>query len=208
METGAVIHVVDDDESVRTAMRRLLAVDGFHVETYASADEFLAVAPLDGIGCVLLDLQLPGQDGLQCQRALAEANCPLPVVMITGHADIPSSVEAFKLGAVDLLTKPVDARALTEAVVRATAIGAKQVAHDHRMQEAREKLARLSPREREVFVALVHGSRNKEIASALGIRERTVKAHRASVMTKLDAHSTAHLARTELDAEMQVAPAT
>ena len=202
----AIVHVVDDDEAFRNALRRVLATCGFRVATYASAGEFLLAEPGDGPGCMLLDVVMPGPGGLELQSALARRRSRLPVVMMSGRADIPMSVAAFKLGAVDFLTKPIDDLVLVQTIDRALTLGRERAADAQRGALARTRLAQLSPRERQVFDALVVGRMNKQIAADLGMGERTVKAHRASVMRKLEVHSTADLVRVDLDARAESAP--
>jgi FixJ family two-component response regulator len=199
-QVEAVVHVVDDDEAFRNALRRVLAACGFRVATYASAGEFLLADPGDGPGCMLLDVLMPGPGGLQLQSALVRRGSRLPVVMMSGRADIPMSVAAFKLGAIDFLTKPIDEDVLMETVGRAVGLSQTLTDDARRGEAARQRLAHLSPREHEVFDALVLGRMNKQIAADLGTGERTVKAHRASVMRKLGVHSTADLARMDMDA--------
>ncbi len=190
-----VIHVVDDDESMRTSVARLLRVHGFAVREYTSAGHFLLAPPRDAAGCVLLDLSMPGPSGLELQAALAGMRCPLPVVFLTGRGDVTSSVRAMKAGAVDFLTKPVDPEALLDAVRAALLQGASQ--RDAHATEAAALAAHatLSERERQVFDGVVAGQLNKQIAAALGIAERTVKMHRAQVMAKMNAESVADLVR-------------
>jgi FixJ family two-component response regulator len=173
--------------------RRLRAAD-YQVETFGSAEEFLTRRRSDAAGCAVLDLQMPGPGGLELQE-LDQAEEPLPVVFLTAHGDISSSVHAMKRGAVDFLTKPVQGDELLDAVQRALARGA--VARGTRRQK-REWGARyesLTPREREVFVLIVRGLLNKQIADVLGASERTVKAHRAKVMHKMGLQSPAELGR-------------
>jgi FixJ family two-component response regulator len=179
------IHVVDDDEDMRSGLARLLRAEGYEVRTYSSAGDFLLQKPQSG--CVLLDLQMPGPSGLELQQALS-----LPIVFLTGHGDIESSVRAMKAGAVDFLTKPVEPAALLKAI--AAALERNQSARAQ--QEARASYERLTARERAVFEQVVAGKANKEIARALGITVRTVKMHRAHVMAKMQARSVAQLVRT------------
>jgi FixJ family two-component response regulator len=181
-----VIHVVDDDEDMRTALARLLRAAGYKVRTYASAGDFLLKPPVPGAGCVVLDLQMPGPSGLELQQAVS-----LPVVFLTGRGDIESSVRAMKAGAVDFLTKPVEPPALLKAVAAALARGFQQEG----VRKAQARYDRLTARERSVFEQVVAGKANKEIARALGITERTVKMHRAQVMAKMQAASLADLVR-------------
>lgn len=194
--TAAVpcIHLVDDDASFRTAIARVLQLAGYRVQEYASAGAFLIDASaLGGPGCILLDLRMPGPSGLELHEALAKLDGTLPVIFVSAHGDLQSSVRAMKAGAVDFLTKPVDRDTLLEAIGRAIARDAKFRTQRERRQELDTRYATLLPREREVFAYVVAGKLNKQIAEALGIAERTVKAHRAQVMAKMRAASVAEL---------------
>jgi FixJ family two-component response regulator len=195
MSTGALIHVVDDDESLRTALGRVLTAAGYEVRGYASTGEFLLHPPPDRPGCVLLDLRLPGPSGLELQDALARQGVGLPVVFLTAHADVASSVRAMKAGAVDFLTKPVEREVLFEAVERALERGEREREARSDAEALRDLFAGLTVREREVFDGITAGKLNKQIAGELGIAERTVKLHRAQLMAKLDVASAAELGR-------------
>ncbi|GLR55470.1 MULTISPECIES: response regulator transcription factor [Rhizobium] len=188
-----VVHIVDDDKSYRTATARLLSAHGLRVETYESGDQFLALLSTCEPGCVLLDLKMPGQSGLQIQRRLCEQAPLLPVVFLTGEGDIKASVEAMKAGAKDFLEKNSTAAALMEAINRALIQCERQQARHDRLQAQRALVASLSPREGEVFRLVIRGHLNKQIAYALGISERTVKVHRHQVMEKLDVRSLAEV---------------
>jgi len=190
-----LIHIVDDDESLRGALQRLLSAAGYRTKTYASAGEFLLEPPGDSPGCLLLDLRLPGPSGLDLQEALARHGIGLPVVFLTGHGDLATGVRAMKAGAVDFLTKPVEREPLFAAVARALELDAAQRAARGAERELRARFAQLTSREREVFELVVAGRLNKQIASQLGIAERTVKAQRAQVMAKLGAANAAELGR-------------
>ena len=190
---SATIHLVDDDDSFRQAVSRLLQAAGFVVRGYASAAEFLLARVEEQPGCVLLDVHMPGLDGLELQTSLAKHGAALPVVFITGHGDIPMSVRAMKTGAVDFLTKPIKKEALLAAVEAALTRNAEQRTASERTRKLREQFAALTPREREVFERVTAGKLNKEIAAELGTAERTVKAHRANVMEKFQAESLAEL---------------
>lgn len=190
-----LIHVVEDDESLRTALLRLLDAAGFEARGYASAGDFLLHPVPDRPGCVLLDVRLPGPSGLELQEALQHRGVTLPVVFLTGHADVASSVKAFKTGAVDFLTKPVARDALFEAVQRALARDTAQREARREADELRARFASLTPREREVFDHVTAGLLNKQIAGAMPIAERTVKLHRAHLMEKLGVASAAELGR-------------
>jgi len=190
-----VIHIVEDDESLRSALQRLLAAAGYRVRTYGSAGEFLLDPPHDAPGCLLLDLRLPGPSGLDLQEALQRKGVLLPVLFLTGHGDLTTGVRAMKAGAVDFLTKPVERETLLTAVQRALEVDAGRRADRSANDELRRRVQTLTPREREVFDRVVAGRLNKQIADDLGIAERTVKAQRASVMAKLGAGSAADLGR-------------
>jgi len=196
--TPIVVHVIEDDESSRTASSRLLRTAGYAVRIYGSADEFLAQPPTEA-GCLVLDVQLPGASGLELQERLTATPNPLPVVFLTGHGDIPKSVRAMKAGAVDFLTKPVDAAVLLDAVARAVARDAANRLERRRVHDARARYSRLTPREREVFAHLISGQLNKQIGFDLGITERTTKIHRHQVLEKMEADSIAGLVRIAAD---------
>ena len=201
--TGVIVHVVEDDESSRTASSRLLKSVGYDVRTYATAAEFLASLPTEP-GCIVLDVRLPGTSGLDLQEHLAAAETPLPIVFLTGHGNVPRTVRAMKAGAVDFLTKPVQAEALLEAVARAVVRDAEERVIRARHHEARERYQRLTPREREVFAHLISGQLNKQVGYDLGISERTTKIHRRQVLEKMQADSVADLVR--MAADLGVAP--
>jgi RNA polymerase sigma factor (sigma-70 family) len=190
---GPVIHVVDDDASFRAAVARLLQASGYRVALYESGERLLESLPGQASGCIVLDLRMSGLSGLDLQDRLAELGYPLPIVFLTGHGDIPASVRAIKAGAEDFLSKPVSKEPLLAAVERA-------LARDEEARELRERLtalralvATLTPRESEVFALVVRGKLNKQIAHDLGTSERTIKAHRHSIMQKLRIRSLAEL---------------
>jgi FixJ family two-component response regulator len=193
--SAGLVHVVEDDESMRAGLVRLLRAAGYDVLAYASPAAFQGRARESRPECALLEVKLPGQTGLDLQKALAASDDPIPVIFLSGHGDIPMSVEAMKSGAIDFLTKPANLEALVPAIEQALARCARlREARDHR----RELLARystLTPREREVFAHVVRGQLNKQIAFDLQTAERTVKAHRHNVMQKLEAGSVADLVR-------------
>lgn len=195
MSGTPLIHVVDDDESLRTAVLRLLEAAGFDAVGYDSAGAFLLNPLPDRTGCVLLDVRLPGPSGLDLQGALQRRGVTLPVIFLTGFADVGSTVQAMKAGAVDFLAKPVDRDTLVEAIQRALARDVLQRAARDEANQLRARFASLTSREREVFDRVVAGRVNKQIADELGIGERTVKAERARVMAKLGAGSAAELGR-------------
>jgi len=195
MSETPLIHVVDDDESLRTSLLRLLGAAGFEACGYGSTGEFLLQPPPDRPGCVLLDLRLPGPSGLELQAALKRQGVALPVIFLTGHGNVASSVRAMQAGAVDFLTKPVKRETLFEALRRALERDARERAHREEADQLRARFASLTSREREVVDSVVCGKLNKQIAHDLGIAERTVKLHRASAMAKLAVGSSAELGR-------------
>jgi FixJ family two-component response regulator len=197
--TGSIVHVVDDDGPTRKATARLLAAAGFEVRTYGSAVDFLSSIEPHGPGCIVLDVQLPDQSGLDVQVALTEREVALPIIFVTGHGKIPDTVHAIKRGAVDFLTKPVHGDILLAAVARALAQDADSRAVHTRQHELRSRYERLTPREREVFLHLISGQLNKQVAADLLITERTIKLHRANILQKLEIGSMAELARVAVD---------
>jgi FixJ family two-component response regulator len=189
-----LVLIVDDDEAVGRAMARVLMAAGFEAQVYASAPAFLARPTADRPACVVLDQRMPGVSGLELQRAIT-GETALAVVFLTGHADVPTSVEAMKAGAVDFLTKPVDETRLLAAVTSALERSAQTHAAGRERRSFLERVARLTPRERQVGALMIQGLLNKQIAWELGTAEKTVKVHRARVMEKLAVGSVAELAR-------------
>jgi FixJ family two-component response regulator len=185
------IHIVDDDASFRTSMSRLLRASGYPTILYESGDAFLKQPPADDAGCILLDLQMSGVQGLELQEHLARIGNILPIIFLTAHGDIRGSVQAIKAGAEDFLPKPVSREALFECVDRALARNIEQRQQQDRLTAMRSLAARLTPREAEVFALVVRGKLNKQIAHQLGTTVRTIKAHRQAVMEKLDVKSIA-----------------
>ena len=190
-----IVFVVDDDRSVRTSTERLVRSAGFVVRTFGSAKEFLDGARLDGPACLVLDVRLPGQSGLDLQRELRSLGIDIPIVFITGHGDIPMSVRAMKAGAVEFLTKPYRKHDLLEAI--RAAIERDRLARSERLavDALRERYEQLTGREREVMALVVAGLLNKQIAGKLDTTERTIKFHRAHLMQKMRAESVADLVR-------------
>lgn len=192
-ETGPTIFVVDDDAAVRRSLTRLLRSVGWNAESFSSAGDFLERAPITGPGCLLLDVQMPGMNGLELHERMAEAGICLPVVFLTGKGDIPMSVHAMKHGAVDFLVKPVEEDVLFGALDQAIKRHVAEAATRHNRECTLSRLARLSLREREVLEHVLQGRLNKQIAFELGIAEKTVKAHRGRVMEKMEAGTIAEL---------------
>ncbi|MDM0107945.1 response regulator [Variovorax sp. J22R24] len=190
MET---IYLVDDDPAVRKSLARVLREEGCSVESFDSAEAFLARTGPAVPGCLVLDVTMPGLDGLALQRRLFDLGQTLPIVFLTGHGDIPMSVQAIKAGAADFLTKPVTADALLAAVRAAIAEDAAKRRVDGEIAASKQRLASLTMREREVLAAVVRGRLNKQIASDLGIVEQTVKFHRARIMERMQVHTVAEL---------------
>ncbi len=193
MSTSPLIHVVDDDESLRPALLRLLAAAGFEARGYSSAGDFLLRPPSERPGCVLLDVRMPGPSGLELQEAMRDRGIDLPIIFLTGHGNVSSSVRAMKAGAVDFLEKPVDRDTLLGALARALTRDLQERTRRQQSNELSGRFALLSPRERDVFDRVVAGRANKVISDELGISERTVKVHRAQLMAKLGVHSAAEL---------------
>lgn len=189
------VFVIDDDPSLRRGVERLLRTEGYEVECFDSAAAYFARAAHAGPGCLLVDLAMPGMDGLEMQARLAQDARSLPIVFLSGHADIPASVRAMKMGAVDFLTKPVDAGVLLPALRAALARHAGERMRRAEQTRREARLARLTDREHEVLHFVVAGLRNKVIAARLGITEKTVKAHRAHIMEKTGATSLPDLVR-------------
>ena len=193
-QTGEVVYLVDDDISIREAMTELLELLGLVVISFESAESFLRHERADSAACLILDLQLPEMSGLELQRRLAQSS-NLPVIFITGHGDIPSSVRAMKGGALEFLTKPVDREALTLAVRTALDLNRDSRVRQADIADIRNRLSLLTPRERQVLPLLVTGYLNKQVAAMLGISEVTVQIHRGRIMRKMVASSFADLVR-------------
>lgn len=203
-EVSPLVFVVDDDRSVRKSLTRVLGSVGYAVEAFASAREFLARQPHPGPCCLVLDVRMPGLTGIQLQELLAATGRRVSIVFVTGHADVPTSVKAMKAGAVDLLTKPVEAKDLIAAIQRALTRDERDRATEARRAEIQRRVRLLTKRETEVFALVVTGMLNKQIAAALGIGEKTVTVHRARVMEKMRAGSVAELVRLADEAGVTV----
>jgi FixJ family two-component response regulator len=189
------IFVVDDDPAVLKSLGRLLRSAGLHVETCNSPQDFLARHNPALPGCLVLDVAMPGLNGLEVQQALAAIGDERPIVFLTGHGDIPTSVEAMKRGAVDFLTKPVNAVDLLRAIHSAIVKDSVRRLERDEVEEFKQRLATLTPREREVLPYVISGRLNKQIAGELGTAEKTIKVHRARVMEKMKVQSVAELVR-------------
>ena len=191
---SAVVHIVDDDASFRTSTGRLLRACGYAVETYDSAEQLSKRLPNDARpGCILLDIKMPGVSGPELQDRLKARGLSLPIIFLTGQADIPTTVRVIKAGADDLLTKPVAKDTLLQTIERALARVRMMRDKHEQLDVLRTLVSHLSPRERQVFDRVVRGKMNKEIARELGATERTIKAHRHHVMEKVQAKSLAEL---------------
>jgi FixJ family two-component response regulator len=195
MEQASVIHIVDDDAAVARSLTRLLGAAGHRCETHGDAEAFLSSHDPDAPGCAIIDLRLPGMDGFALQRHLRGRFPEVTVIFLTGTGDIPASVRAMKAGAVDFLTKPVEAAALLAAVAQALERDAAARAARAGEDEVRRNLARLTPREREVLDGVLAGQLNKQIAWDLGTAEKTVKVHRGRMMKKMGVRTVADLIR-------------
>ncbi|MCA0248481.1 MAG: response regulator transcription factor FixJ [Proteobacteria bacterium] len=198
MPTDRVVHVIDDDEVVRQSLAFLLSSAGLAVRVHESAVAFLDVLPEVQEGCVITDIRMPQMDGLELQRRLHEMRTALPVIVMTGHGDVPLAVEAMKAGAIDFIEKPFDDEILLSAIRSALARRARDSERDARRAAIRDRVQRLSERESEVLERLVAGKVNKVIAYELGISPRTVEIYRANVMTKMQADSLSDLVRMVL----------
>lgn len=209
-EEQPLVMIVDDDAAVREALRELLLSASMQPACFASTRELLDADVLDRPGCLILDVRLPGSSGLDLQNQLAARGNPKPIIFLTGHGDIPMTVQAMKLGAVDFLTKPVRDQALLDAVVAAIGRDVAQRARANVVKHTVERLKTLTPREREVLAGLARGRVNKQIAYDLGISEVTVKLHRSNVMRKMEVASLGDLIRAweSLPAEVREAHTT
>ncbi len=201
MNALPTVHVIDDDDAVRDSIQMFLANEGLEVRTYPSADAFIAVLDSAPPGCVVTDVRMPGMSGMELLAEIARLRLAMPVIVVTGHADVPLAVRAMKSGAVDLLEKPFKAADLIDAVSRALEVGRNSQRNVLSAQEAQARLATLTMRETEVLDRLVRGQPNKIIAYEMGISPRTVEVHRANVMKKTQAGSFSELVRMFLNVE-------
>jgi len=194
-EKDTVVFIIDDDPSVRKGLSRLLRSVGEAVETFSSAEEFLARKRFDGVGCIILDVQMPGLSGMDLQSELCKAEYSMPIVFITGHGDIPMSVDAMRKGAIHFLTKPIDDNDLLKAIREAIDKDRMAKAEQTEVQDIRRRINLLTQREYEILGYVITGMLNKQIAFQLNIAEKTVKVHRGRVMEKLGIDSVAELVR-------------
>ncbi len=195
MTDSAVVYVVDDDASMRKSMNRLIRSLGYQVKTFEGAKEFLDMGATNDLSCLVLDIRMPGLSGLELQERLVEAGNDIPIIFVTGHGTVRDSVRALKGGAVELLEKPFDGQALSDAINDSIEKAASSKCDREEMMELRDRVGTLTPREYEVFQLVVRGTLNKQIAIKLGISIKTVKVHRARVMAKIQVKFLAQLVR-------------
>ena len=198
----ATVFVVDDDQAMRNSLKWLIESVGVQVESFASADEFLAQYQPGRAGCLVLDVRMPGMSGLELQEYLVEKNIHIPAVVITGHGDVPMAVRAMKSGVVDFIEKPFNDEVLLDAIRRAIVFEERQRNQRAEHLQIQQRLSHLTPREHEVMSMVTDGKSNKEIANALGVSAKTIEAHRARVMEKMQAGSLAELVRMALAANV------
>jgi FixJ family two-component response regulator len=194
-DANSTVLVIDDDPDLRASVGRLLRSLGLDAQLFASISDFLKSDPPDGPTCLVLDVRLPGQSGLDLQRELAAANRELPIIFITGHGDIPMSVQAMKGGAIEFLTKPFRDQDLLDAIRLGLSRDRARRENEKALAVLRERFESLSPREREIMIQVAHGRLNKQIAGDIGIAEATVKVHRSRLMHKMKARSLPELSR-------------
>lgn len=198
MQPSLTIFIIEDDQSVRDALALLLGLRGYPVTLFADAESFLQAYQPAWSGCLLIDIRMPGMDGLALQRKLLDIGCRMPAIIMTGHGDVESAREAFRAQAVDFLEKPIDHAKLISAIVDALALQTALQKRTHRRSEFDKLLATLTPREKEVMDLVVAGRHNRDVAEILEISPRTVEVHKARMMTKLQVESVPELVRLSL----------
>ena len=204
MNNKPTVFVVDDDQAIRSSLKWLIESVAMQVKTFESANAFIENYYPGRSGCLLLDVRMPGMSGLELQEYLTEQRITIPVIIITGHGDVPMAIRAMKAGAVDFIEKPFNDELLLESIRHALMLDEQQRDSQSQKAEIATRLARLTPREHEVMAMVTGGKANKEIASALGVSAKTVEAHRARVMEKMQAHSLADLVRMAMLANIGV----
>ncbi|MCM8856238.1 MAG: response regulator transcription factor [Candidatus Thiodiazotropha sp.] len=202
MSKRPTVFVVDDDQAMRNSLKWLIESVSMQVETFESADAFINSYYPGRSGCLLLDVRMPGMSGLELQEYLRANQIAIPVIIITGHGDVPMAVRAMKSGAIDFIEKPFNDELLLESIRHALALDVRQRDMQSQRAEIATRLARLTPREHEVMVMVTNGKANKEIATSLGVSAKTVEAHRARVMEKMEADSLAELVRMAINANL------
>ncbi|ARN74543.1 response regulator transcription factor [Oceanicoccus sagamiensis] len=201
MDITARVHVVEDDDAVRDSLQMMLESIGHQVQAFESADNFLEAYTQDMAGCIVLDIRMPGMNGMELQRKLNDINSILPIIFVTGHGDVPMAVEAMQQGAVDFVQKPYREQELLDKINQAMTLDQENRDSLQQKQVILGGMGELTPRERDVMQLMVEGKANKVIAIELDISQRTVEIHRARVMEKLNANSLAHLVRMYLSVE-------
>jgi FixJ family two-component response regulator len=189
LDANSTIFIIDDDFALRDSLGHLLRSVGLNAKLFESVSDFLKTDPAEGPSCLVLDVRLPGQSGLEFQRELAAAGRELPIIFITGHGDIPMSVQAMKSGAIEFLTKPIRDQALLDAIQCGLTRDRVRRENESALADLRRRFATLSPREQQVLIQVARGRLNKQIAGDIGITQATVKVHRSNAMRKMDAHS-------------------
>jgi two-component system, LuxR family, response regulator FixJ len=194
-DSQQIVYVVEDDEAVRDSLEMMLVSMEYKVETFPTANAFLDEYNESMAGCIVLDIRMPGMDGMELQKALNSKNSILPIIFVTGHGDVPMAVEAMQQGAIDFIQKPYREQELLEKIKSALELDAEQQSSLIEKKEIQHKLEELTPREQEIMDMMIDGHANKVIAIDLGISQRTVEIHRSRVMHKMGTHSLAHLVR-------------
>ncbi|VVD90195.1 response regulator transcription factor [Pandoraea terrigena] len=200
------VFVVDDDEAVRDSLRWLLEANGYHVRGFASAEEFLSHYNGHQLGCLILDVRMPGMSGLELQEKLVENRFNIPIIFVTGHGDVPMAVDTMKKGAMDFIEKPFDEAELRAQVERMLAKARQDASSQRELQAAEDLLSKLTSREHQVLERIIAGRLNKQIADDLGISIKTVEAHRANIMEKLNVNTVADLLRLALSKRSSASP--